>query len=97
MPDGVPTLGELGRRLNVLEREVDELRELVDGQEAWSHRKRLHDLENERDAAKLVSQALDAFRKAQHGRWAQARQWASFVLAVAAVVVAILARTHGGG
>jgi type VI protein secretion system component VasF len=83
--------------MSALEHDVEELRELVDGQEPWSHRKRLHALENERDAAKLVREALDLFRKAQHGRWAQVRAWASFTVAVVAIVIAILGRTHGAG
>lgn len=96
MEHGGPSLGELGHRMNVLEREVANLRELVDGQESWSHRKQLHKLNNAKDSEKLVREALDAFRQAQHGRWAQVRAWASFAVAVAAIILAILARAHGG-
>lgn len=78
--------------MNALEHDLEELRELVDGQEPWSHRKRLHKLEDEQYAAELVERALRALRTTR-GR--QVREWGSFVLAVAAIIVAVLARTHG--
>jgi hypothetical protein len=94
---GVPGLGELGVRVTVVEAELGELRELVDGQESWSHRKRLHALEDNDRAAKIVREALDELRKARRGRGAQIREWGGFILATVALVVSLYLRAHGAG
>jgi hypothetical protein len=89
--------------MNALEHEVDELRELVDGQEPWSHRRRLHTLEGDKRAAELVRQALDELAQAQRARAAATRtlhrntlalipQWGSFLVAAVAIVLAIVLR-----
>jgi hypothetical protein len=90
---GAPGLDGLGVRMTIVEAELGELRELVDGQESWSHRKRLHELENENHAAELVRQALDELRKARRGRWAQIREWSAWIVAAAALLI----RAHGHG
>jgi hypothetical protein len=74
-------------RVRALEREMEELHELVDGQEPWSHRKRLHALEGDSNSARLASQALRAYRR-EAGRGV--REWGGFVLALAAVLIAFL-------
>lgn len=80
----------LEHRMTVLEREVVDLRELVDGQESWSHRKRLHALENDQSAAELVAKALRDFRDLRTARWTRVREWGGFAVALAAVLVALL-------
>lgn len=87
---GGPTLATLDVRMSALEQEVGELRELVDGQEAWSHRKRLHKLEGDDNAARLVATALREWRDLRTSRWTRAREWGAFAVAVAAVVVAFV-------
>lgn len=87
------SLGTLGVRVTALEQEARELRVLVDGQESWSHRKRLHTLENDRSATELVAQALSEFRDLRSSRWTRAREWGAFTLAAASIVFAWL---HGG-
>lgn len=77
-----------------VEAEVDDLRELVDGQESWSHRRRLHALEDDHRAAELVRQALDELRKVRRGKWAIVREWTAVVIAAAAVVVAVWGHVH---
>jgi hypothetical protein len=81
-----PTLGELERRVNALGEEVDELRELVDGQESWSHRKRLHVIENKLGAEELVAAALKELRGV---RSARVRADATLVLAGVAILVSV--------
>lgn len=85
--------------MNALEAEHRELRELVDGQESWSHRRRLHTLEDDHRAAELVSQALDAFRTAENrarsSKWRTARDWLAVAAAAGAVIVAIVALHYG--
>jgi t-SNARE complex subunit (syntaxin) len=92
MAGGVPTLGELGRRMNALEQELGELRELVDGQEAWSHRKRLHAVEGKIATTEMLQEALEALRAARYGRLALIAQWGSLVVAVVALAIVL----HGG-
>lgn len=96
----MPTVWELQRRMNALTQEMEELRELVDGQESWSHRRRLHALEDDSRAAELAAQALDAFRTAQErertSRTRAVRDWIAVLAAIAAVVVAVVALHHGG-
>lgn len=84
-------------RVATLEREVRELAVLVDGQEPWSHRKRLHALENNDAAAKYneaaaerARQALAAYRRERARVPVQVREWGSFALALAAVLVTLL-------
>lgn len=89
---GGQTLGTLDLRMTAVETELGELRELVDGQEAWSHRKRLHKLEAEDNAARMVARALKEFRDLRTSRWTRVREWGAFAVAMAAVVVAFL---HG--
>lgn len=89
---GRPTLEGLDYRVSALEREAVELRELVDGQEVWSHRKRLHALEDDQHAARLVAAALKEFRDLRSSRWTRVREWGSFAIAVAAVIAAVVLR-----
>lgn len=96
MPEGGISLGELGRRMSVLEREHEELRELVDGHESWSHRNRLHKLDNFVDADRLLQQALSELRSVRRGKWALMREWVAVLVAAAAVAVAVWAKLHGG-
>ena len=74
--------------MSALEHDMERLDELVDGQQPWSHRKRLHALENDQDARRFAAQALEAFHQARNNRWTRVREWGAFVLAIAAVVVA---------
>jgi hypothetical protein len=78
-------------RVSALEEDVSQLRDLVDGQEPWSHRKRLHKLEDDEHAATLVQQAIDTLRSAQsvrrRSRWDRIREWGVFAVAVAAVLI----------
>lgn len=67
---------------------MEELCELVDGQEPWTHRKRLHALENHQAAAELATQALAAYRRERARVPVQVREWGSFAIALAAVLVA---------
>jgi hypothetical protein len=82
--------------VNAVEEELGELRELVDGRESWTHRERLQRIETERDASKLVRQALDELREVRTSRSNQWREWGSFVISLAAITVAILLKLHGG-
>lgn len=75
--------------MNTLEQDLTELRALVDGQQPWSVRKRLHAIESERHAAELLLREL----RRRSNRF---REWGSFVIAIAALVIAILLKTHGG-
>lgn len=84
------SLAALEVRVTALELEAREMRELVDGQEKWSHRKRLHELENDDRAAKLMAQALKEFRELRSSRWTKVREWGGFAIAVAAVIFAAL-------
>lgn len=97
--DDQPTLWELDRRVTELAKEMVDLRELVDGHEPWTHRMRLHAIEDNSRAAELAAQALDAFRSAerrvQTSRWRTARDWIAVAAAVAAVAVAVVALLHG--
>jgi len=77
-------------RVRALERETEELRELVDGQEPWSHRKRLHVLETERTGVTMAARALDAYQKTRDSRMTQLREWGGFALALAAIAVAVV-------
>lgn len=86
------SLDTLGLRVTALEVESREIRELVDGQEEWSHRKRLHRLENDDRATKMMAQALKEFRDLRSSRWTRVREWGSFAVAVAAVVVVVVLR-----
>jgi len=77
-------------RVRALERETEELRELVDGQQPWSHRKRIHALENTDRGVAFARQALTAYREARDNRMTQLREWGGFALALAAIAVAVL-------
>ena len=73
--------------MSALERDYRDLHELVDGQRAWSHRKRLHALENNDRAAILAAEALKAHHESRNNRAVRFREWGAFVLAVVAIVV----------
>lgn len=92
MPDGLDRLDE---RVSTLERSFVRLRELVDGQESWSHRKQLHDLRNAvageqavTDTAEKIRAALAADHVARDRRAVRLREWGSFAVAIAAVLIA---------
>jgi hypothetical protein len=74
-----------------LEERVSALEELVDGHEPWSHRVRLHALEDAQAAAELLKEATAALRDArkteQRWRWSQVREWGGFALAAAAIAL----------
>lgn len=91
-----PGLGELARRMSALERDLEDLRELVDGQESWSHRKRLHTVESSLRAEELVHQAIEELRNNRRGRWDRIREWSGFAIAAAALAIALLVKVHGG-
>jgi hypothetical protein len=74
-------------RLNALEAEVSRLDELVDGQQSWSHRKRLHLLENDRRAVELAAQSLAAYRESRENKWTRVREWGAFLLAAVAIAL----------
>ena len=76
--------------MSVLEHDHDELRELVDGQEPWSHRKRLHALEDDKRAAELVAAALERFGDLRTAKATRIREWGSFAMAAVALIVALL-------
>jgi hypothetical protein len=73
--------------MSALEHDVEELRELVDGQEPWSHRKRLHALDADKRGAELVAQALTDFRELRTARSTRIREWGAFALALAAIAL----------
>jgi len=81
------SLAELERRVNALTQEVDELRELVDGQESWSHRKRLHKVEDTLAGEKLLAAALKELRSVRNTKVRDRVTWA---LACTAIVVSLL-------
>lgn len=93
-----PGLGELGRRVAELRADLEELRELVDGQEPWSHRKQLHALRDEQAGEVLLRQALEELRAARRGKWAAIREWASVTVAIAsltaALVISLVIKAH---
>lgn len=74
-------------RVRALEKETEELRELVDGQEAWSHRKRLHALEGNQGGVEFAARALKAYQETRDNRITQLREWGGFALAVAAIAI----------
>lgn len=82
-----PSLYDLERRMNALEVEQRELRELVDGQESWSHRKRLHLIEDTLHGERLIATALKELKGV---RSARARADLTLVLAAIAIVVTVL-------
>lgn len=75
--------------MTALEAEVGELRELVDGQESWSHRKRLHELEGEKQTATAVVEALQALREVRIARSTRLREWGSFAVAFTALLLVL--------
>jgi hypothetical protein len=84
----------LEHRVSALERDYRDLHELVDGQPPWSHRKRLHALENDdrarayaAQALRAHSEAMQAHREARDNRKTQIREWGAFVLALVALIV----------
>jgi hypothetical protein len=87
--DRRPSASELlDFRLSALEQGHRELRMLVEGQEPWSHRRRLHALENNDRAAVLAAKALEAHHNARNNRTTRVREWGGFALAAAALVLA---------
>ncbi len=70
--------------MTVLEHTVEELRELVDGHEPWTHRSRLHELENDRTAAELAGKVLERANRRASDKF---RWWGMFVIAVLTVVL----------
>lgn len=81
-----PTPWELDRRMSAMEAGHRELRELVDGQESWSHRRRLHAIENRLAGEDLLATALNELRTV---RAARLRADVTLLLAAVAIVVSI--------
>lgn len=74
--------------MTVLEHDVDELRDLVDGPyHPRSHRNRLHALENDHDARDFAAQALKEFRELRGARATRIREWGAFLLALGAIAL----------
>lgn len=59
------SLGELERRVNAMATQLDELDDLVDGHAPFSHRVRLHHIEETLSGERLVATALDELRQAR--------------------------------
>ncbi|HEY2936738.1 MAG TPA: hypothetical protein VGJ25_09060 [Gaiellaceae bacterium] len=73
--------------MSTLETKLRELDELVDGQETWSHRKRLHELENTDRGVELAKQVLERARNERDRRFGSLREWGILAVAVAAILV----------
>lgn len=69
-----------------LERKLEELDDLVEGHQDWSHRTRLHKIEDNDRGVELAAQALEAYKHARSGHWVRVREWGAFVLASVAVL-----------
>lgn len=63
---------------------------LLEGHEPWSHRSRLHALEGQSQSARLASEALAAYRRERDQTGRRVREWGSFALAAAAILVSLL-------
>jgi len=81
MTDGVEA------RVSTLEKRVDDLDELVDGHEPWSHRTKLHNLKDNQDAVRVAAEALKVYRNERLGWRSQIREWGAFALAAVAIML----------
>jgi len=86
--DGAPSLNEVAARLRRLEEDVKALDELVEGQQPWSHRVRLHEIENDDRGVTIAAEALRAYRNQRNSVYTRVREWGAFVLAAAAIALA---------
>jgi type VI protein secretion system component VasF len=80
----------LEQRVKALETTVAALDELVDGQEDWSHRKRLHKLDADASAANYAREALKAYKRERDHLGTRVREWGGFALAAAAIVLTLI-------
>ena len=83
----LPTLGELAIQVSVLQDEVKDLRELVDGHEPWSHRVQLHELRDRATGEDLLAAAL---RELRNVRSTKLRDRVTWALACTAIIVSLL-------
>lgn len=65
---------------------MEKLGSLVDGLEAWSHRKRLHKLETDDRAVEIATEVLQEVRKTREHSWNRVREWGALVIAAIAIV-----------
>jgi len=81
VPDG------LEQRVTTLEKDLAELQQLVEGQQDWSHRKRLHRLEDDDRGVTVAAEALRAYKATKFSLRSQLREWGAFVLAAVAIAL----------
>jgi hypothetical protein len=87
--DGPPRgLNDVAARVRRLEEDVRALDEIVEGQQPWSHRTRLHNLENDDRGVAIAAEALRAYRDQRNSVYTRVREWGAFVLAAAAIALA---------
>lgn len=89
-PPDSPHDEALEYRVSALEHEIRDLRELVDGQESWTHRKRLHALENDHRARAQAAEALRIYTEARNKRSSHIRDWGAFVLGASSTIAVLL-------
>ena len=87
MSDEPRSLNGILERVKALEAAVRELDQLVEGQEPWSHRSRLHQIEADDRGVTIAAEALRAYRDQRDSLYTRVREWGAFVLAAAAIAL----------
>jgi hypothetical protein len=80
-------VGSVEERLALIEERLSRVVELLNGGPStpWkrSLRGRLHDVENELDAARLARQALDEVKRERRRHWSYGQRWFALLVAAA--------------